>query len=192
MPDHLLPLPSGFDPTRQATVGTLAAGLDDQLRRLEAALAGLSVEALEWQAAPGMNSIGMLAAHLALVEVWWIRFAPAGKGPFAALDGEFRALLGIGGQDDGIDVGGRTAFPDALRGWTAPRYVEVLRKARAVVNETLRGWSDEDLATVVTGARGSVTWRWILYHVLEHFAGHFGQVLLVKHQLRDAGLLAAT
>jgi len=31
--------------------------------------------------------------------------------------------------------------------------------------------------------------RWILYHVLEHFAGHFGQVLLVKHQMRDAGVL---
>ena len=191
MPDRLLPLPPGFDPAHQAVVGTLVAGLDDQLQRLEDALAGLSVEALEWQAAPGTNSVGMLAAHLAIVEVWWICLVPAGKGPFQEMDGEFRRVLGIGWRDDGIDVDGTTAFPPALRGWTADRYVSVLKKARAAVTAVLRGWSDADLEKVVTGQRGARSRRWILYHVLEHFAGHFGQVLLVKHQLRDAGLVAA-
>ena len=27
--------------------------------------------------------------------------------------------------------------------------------------------------------------RWILYHVLEHQAGHYGQMLLLRHQYRD-------
>jgi hypothetical protein len=26
--------------------------------------------------------------------------------------------------------------------------------------------------------------RWYYYHVLEHFAGHFGQILLMKHLIR--------
>jgi uncharacterized damage-inducible protein DinB len=190
VPDHLLPLPPTFDPVKQPVVATLTAGLDDQLRRLEEALAGLSVEALEWQSAPGMNSIGMLVAHLALVEVWWIRLAPAGEEPFAAMDARFREILGIGANDDGIETD-RTAFPAALRGKTVADYVALLRTARRTVHEVLRTWTDADLARTVTGKRGTVSYRWILYHVLEHFAGHFGQVGLVKHQLRDAGLVAA-
>lgn len=192
MPDKLLPLPPEFDAKTQAVVGTLSAGLDDQLRRLEGALAGLSAEALEWQAAPGMNAIGMLVAHLALVEVWWIRLAPAGASHWSEADGEFRDLLGIGTPDDGIDVNGITAFPAALRGWTVEQHVALLHRARAIVHAELVRWTDADLTKVVTGKRGSVSYRWILYHVLEHFAGHFGQVLLVRHQLRDAGLVLAT
>jgi uncharacterized damage-inducible protein DinB len=191
VPDHLLPLSHAFDPDTQAVVGTLVAGLDDQRRRLVEAIRGLPVAAFEWQAAPGTNSIGMLVAHLALVDVWWIHLAPRGEGVFAEMDGHFRRVLGIVGRDDGMDVGGTTSFPPALRGWTAERYVALLEKARDCVAADLARWTDASLATVVTGKRGSVTHRWILYHVLEHFAAHVGQILLVKHQLRDAGVLPA-
>jgi uncharacterized damage-inducible protein DinB len=191
VPDHLLPSPPGFDPATQAVVATWAAGLDDQLRRLEAAIGGLPVAAFEWQSAPGMNSIGMLVAHLALVEVWWIRLAPTTTGPFSDMDGRFREILGIGGDDDGITDRG-SSFPAALRGKRAEEYVALLRTARASAGEALRAWTDADLERTVAGRRGTVSWRWILYHVLEHFAGHFGQVLLIKHQLRDAGLLPET
>jgi hypothetical protein len=27
--------------------------------------------------------------------------------------------------------------------------------------------------------------RWVLYHMLEHFSGHYGQILLLRHQYRD-------
>jgi hypothetical protein len=27
--------------------------------------------------------------------------------------------------------------------------------------------------------------RWILYHLLEHQAGHYGQILLLRHWYRD-------
>jgi uncharacterized damage-inducible protein DinB len=188
VPDHLLPLPDETDPATRGVVATLTAALDDQLLRLERALADLSVEALEWQSAPGMNSIGMLAVHLALVEVWWITVAPAGDTSFQATDGRFREVLGIGANDDGIGEG-ESAFPEALRGKTAADYVALLRTARAAVRPVLASWTDADLARTVTGRRGTVSYRWILYHVLEHFAAHLGQVMLVRHQLRDAGLL---
>jgi hypothetical protein len=29
-----------------------------------------------------------------------------------------------------------------------------------------------------------VTLRWTLYHMLEHLAGHYGQILLLRHQYR--------
>ncbi len=28
--------------------------------------------------------------------------------------------------------------------------------------------------------------RWVLYHMLEHFSGHYGQILLLRHLYRDA------
>jgi len=31
-----------------------------------------------------------------------------------------------------------------------------------------------------------VTPRWTLYHLLEHEAGHYGQILLLRHQARVA------
>lgn len=189
MPDHLLPLPAGLDPATQAVVGTLVAGLDDQRRQLVEEIRDLPVAAFEWQAAPGMNSVGMLVAHLALVDVWWLHLVPQGHTSFAGVEGEFRRILGIIGRDDGMDVGGQTAFPDALRGWTATRYLALLERARMCVADDLARWTDADLAQVITDKQRALSKRWILYHVLEHFAAHFGQILLVKHQLRDAGLL---
>jgi len=35
------------------------------------------------------------------------------------------------------------------------------------------------------GMRHAQSVRWILYHVLEHQAGHYGQILLLRHQYRD-------
>ena len=30
--------------------------------------------------------------------------------------------------------------------------------------------------------------RWIIYHMLEHFAGHFGQILLLQHARQALGV----
>ena len=30
--------------------------------------------------------------------------------------------------------------------------------------------------------------RWVLYHVLEHFAAHYGQILSLLHCMRDCGV----
>lgn len=191
MQSHLLAPDPAFDPRTQAVVGCLTAGLDDQLRRLKASVSDLSVEALEWQSAPGMNAIGMLLAHLALVEVWWIGVAPRGDVAYADGEAAFREVVGIGGDDDGMPLARDGAFPAALRGRTAADYIAMLDCARAHVHGVLRGWTDADLDLLATNAKRSVSRRWILYHVLEHFAGHIGQVLLIRHQLRDAGLVHA-
>jgi hypothetical protein len=30
--------------------------------------------------------------------------------------------------------------------------------------------------------------RWVLYHLIEHFASHFGQILSLLHYMRDHGV----
>jgi len=192
MPTRALAPDPAFDPSTQAVVACLAAGLDDQLRRLKESIADLSVEALEWQSAPGMNAIGMLLAHLALVEVSWIEVVPRGTESFTDGEETFREVLGIGGDDDGMPATRESGFPAALRGRAAADYVAMLDRARACVRTALLRWTDADLGTLIERKRGAVSKRWILYHVLEHFAGHFGQVLLIRHQLCDAGLVPAS
>jgi uncharacterized damage-inducible protein DinB len=192
MRENKLPVPSGYDGATQATVATLAAGLDDQLRRLREQVDGLSVEQLEWQAHPGRNTIGMLLTHLAAVEVGWIVISAAGKSWKTEGIAYFRELLGV--EDDGIPLPKDGTHPEPLRGFSLERYDQMLTAARARIHEELQGWSDASLdeAFQLEGRKGPVQFsrRWTLYHVLEHFAAHLGQISLIKHAMRDHGILS--
>ena len=65
-------------PAADPVVARFAAGLLDQHRLVEAALRKGSPN-FEWQPAPGRNSIGMLLAHNAIVEVWWLDVGARGE-----------------------------------------------------------------------------------------------------------------
>ena len=180
----------GYDPKTQAKIGLFAAQLDDQLTRLKNQVKGLTVEQLEWQQKPGMNTVGMLLAHLSLVEVWWIRVAPNQ----IEWEPEGKALIQkiCGIEDDGLPLPPDGAHPQYLKGFTAEKYITILAKGRRVIHHEMKKWRDKDLDKFYTLAKKNHFSRtWTLYHVLEHFAAHFGQILLIKHQLRDAGLLEA-
>ena len=71
-------------------------------------------------------------------------------------------------------------------------YLNLIRRARAHTKRALRGFRDADLRrsfvrTRRNGERQRVSVRWILYHVGEHFSGHYGQILLLRHLYRDRG-----
>ncbi len=177
----------GYDPKTQSRVGLFAAMLDDQLKRLKAEVKDLTVEQLEWQQRPGMNTIGMLLAHLSLVEVWWIRVAPAGI-PWEP-EGKKIIQKTCGIEDDGLPLGPDGVHPSYLKGFTLEQYFAVLAKGRRVVHASMKKWRDKDLDKLYTGGKSQLSYVWTLYHVLEHFSGHYGQILLVKHLMRDAGVL---
>ena len=48
------------------------AQMDDQSRRLTEHTRGATADELAWQPAPGLQTIGMLLAHIAVVEVYWM------------------------------------------------------------------------------------------------------------------------
>lgn len=191
--DRLLPLPSGYDPATQHAVGLFAAQLDDQSRRLLEAVAGYPVAALEWQPGPGNNTTGMLLAHMAIAEAYWMTVAAAGMRYDPEGVAHLHALFGIHPDDDGFPAKGRSGHPATLAGRTLEFYVDLLARARSATHSVLRGWTDASLAeTYVTTFSGRTCSRgWTVYHVLEHFCGHFGQVLLLRHLMRDAGVLPA-
>lgn len=184
-------LPRGYDAKTQAKVGLFAGQLDDQLKLLKEQVKGLTVEQLEWQLRPGMNTVGMLLAHLALVEIWWINAAPKGL-PWEP-DGKKLIEKVCGFGDDGMPAAADGVHPPYLKGYTIEMYLTAMDRARKSIHRELKTWRDRDLSKTFDrpGKKLAISRTWVLYHVLEHFAGHFGQVLLLKHLMRDAGVLAA-
>lgn len=188
---RVLTLPHGYTQSTQATVGFVAASMDEQLAGLLKALEGLEPQHFEWQQKAGMNTVGMLVAHMAVAEVYWVAVAAEGLHWQTHGDAVVRPLVGIGLDDDGMPLGPTGSHPDALRGKDRAFYADLLAKARAATHARLRTWADDDLETLVSLQRRTISKGWMLYHVLEHFSGHYGQVLLLKHLMRDAGVLAA-
>ena len=175
-------------PGRSAVAMTWLAHLDDQTKMLAADLKGITPAELQWQMRPGMNTIGMLLAHLAVVEMIWLNVSEQ-RPPTTGLE----RTLGIGRDDDGMpneQFGGRP--PRALKGRTLTYHLNLIRRARAHTKRIVRRYRDADLPRSFTrtrrdGKRQHVSIRWILYHVAEHFSGHYGQILLLRHLYRERG-----
>jgi hypothetical protein len=171
-------LPAGY---RSPSVASFIAQLDDQLTRLRRATRGLNPADLQWQPARGMNTIGMLLAHIAIVEVYWTMIALAHeKKP------EVRDVLGIGEDDDGLPIPENAEPIALLNGKDLAFYDDLLDRARAYFKRMAKDALDDDLDREIPRTRpdGSVrvfNVRWYFYHLLEHFSGHFGQILLLKH-----------
>ena len=171
--------------SRAREIALFLAQLDDQSRRLHADTRGLTRPVLEWQPAPGMNTIGMLLAHIAVVEVLWMQIGPLGR---PALD--THAALGIDRDDDGIPLAPRGRPPKGLAGRTLKYYDNLLARARVHTRAAASTLTDADLDRTFKRTRrdGKVrilNVRWVFYHVLEHFAGHYGQILLLRHLARE-------
>ena len=161
-------------------VASFLAQLDDQSASLDRALGDITPDELSWQPRPGMNTIGMLLAHLAIVEVWW-----SAIGTDQA-ESDLPAVLGIGPDDDGMPLAAGGLAPAGLAGKDRAYFDQLMAKARRFVKETWESLPEaaierEVQRTRADGTQRSFTMRWILYHIVEHFTGHFGQIRLQRH-----------
>lgn len=178
---EILALPPGYT---CAEAALLIAELDDQSDRLKLDLEGITPAELAWQPAPGMNTIGMLLAHNAIVEVLWSQAGLRGD-PI-----DTKPVLGLDARDgDGMPMADGAAAPAHLAGKALPFYLDLLERARAYAKATAMRVSEADLErlrmrTRRSGQQEEFNVRWVLYHMLEHFAGHYGQILLLRHLYR--------
>ncbi len=187
MPNRIMKVARGYDPRTQAKIGLFAAQLDDQMAKLKKQVGYLTVDQLEWQLRPGMNTVGMMLAHLAVVEIWWIKIAP-NNIPWETT-GKAMILKYCGVEDDGMPLPPEGVHPPFLKGFTIEQYLGVLAKSRRAIHTDMKKWRDKDLDKSYKLGKNQYSRTWTLYHVLEHFASHFGQILVVKHLMRDAGVL---
>lgn len=170
-------------------VGLFLAQMDDQSRRLTEDSRGASVSELAWQPRPGTNTIGMLMAHNAIVELFWISHA-------AMVPCDCPAVLGIGEDDDGMPIPEEGLSPATLAGKDLAFFDDLRARARAFTYGWAKRWTAVDLDRTIQRPRKDGMWtmnvRWILYHVLEHEAGHYGQVNLLRHLYRATPVGAGT
>lgn len=190
MEENFLPVPNGYDATTQRAIAMFAAQLNGQLDILIKAVDGMTTEQLEWQLHPGMNTVGMLLAHIAVVEVFWINIAPKAISDRNEWNRIIHDLIGIAGDDDGLPLAEDGTHPESLSGKSSNDYIMMLGKCRTMTHKILQTWNDDDLdVTYTIEERHQFSLGWTLYHVLEHLSGHLGQILLLKHIMRDKGVI---
>ena len=173
-----LAVPEGF---RSTVVANLAAALEDQHRQLVRETRGLTVEDLGWQPAPGMSSIGMLLAHIPVANLHILHV-----GALARPTSDVPGVIGVTVDDDGMPLPPDGAPPPGLAGKDLAYFDGLLERAQAHVREQLRTIGDADLERRIErpqpdGSLRVLDPRWAIYHMLEHIAGHRGQIALLKH-----------
>jgi uncharacterized damage-inducible protein DinB len=175
---RVIEAPPGF---ASEAIALFVAQMDDQSHRLTEHTRGATVDELSWQPAPGLNTIGMLLAHIAVVEVYWMSI-------LTRTPNDCPRVLGIGFDDDGIPMPEGGAPPAVLAGKDLAFFDDLLRKARANTMALASPLGDATLTEMIEQVgrvrRRQVSGRWILYHILEHEAGHYGQINLLRHQYR--------
>ena len=179
-PDRLLaPLPD----FASAEVSLYVAQLEDLTRRLRDDVRDATPEQLGWQAAPGMNTVGMLLAHIAIAEAYWASIAA--EQAFVC-----ERVLGIGADDDGMPLPEGAGPPVGLSGKTIAWYFDLLLKTRANTFALVAPLTAAEITRTMEVRRRtgtvSINGHWILYHMVEHLGGHYGQINLLLH-LQRAG-----
>ena len=133
--------------------------LTDLHRELERTIQGLSQAALDWSPGPGMNSLDVLASHVAGAQRYWIGDVIAGDSSHRDRDAEFHT--------QGRDAAGLAACLS-----------ETLAHTRGVLERLTL----PDLEATRTSSRDGrpVSVAWALAHALEHTALHLGQMQLTR------------
>jgi hypothetical protein len=131
------------------------------------------------------RTIGMLLSHNAIVEVLWSQVGLAGE----PVDTE--PVLGLDAwTGDGMPMPPEGAPPAHLAGKPLSYYLDLLERARVFAKRKAMVVQDSELELIRrrtrrNGTENEFSVRWVLYHMLEHFAGHYGQILLLRHQYRS-------
>ncbi len=135
----------------------------ERLRALRAdtlkALDGANARALNWKpTARDTNSLFVLATHLLGSERHWIHRVVGGRAVERDRDAEFRA-----------------------RGKDSANFRAQFDLVAQTSEEVLARLTDADLnAARDTPNYGTVTVRWAIVHLIEHFAEHVGQMNLTR------------
>jgi uncharacterized damage-inducible protein DinB len=138
----------------------------EYLPKIERCLEELSEEAVWWRANPESNSIGNLLLHLAGNVRQWI-------------------VSGIGGApDDRI----RQQEFDAQSGITRAELLVRLRQALFEVDDVLAAFEPSRVLEERQIQGYDVVVLEALFHVVEHFAMHTGQIILLTKMLKGADL----
>jgi len=152
--------------------------LDDARQRTLTQLADLPATYLDWTPPAGENSIGTLLYHIAAIEADWLSAEVREEVPFAP---DLAALFPR-------DVRDRTGRLSVVAGLTLAEHLARLATTRAELSRTFRALSPADFRRVRTLSDYDVTPEWVLHHLIQHEAGHRGEIGMIAALAAQAGV----
>jgi uncharacterized damage-inducible protein DinB len=145
----------------QAFLQFSIAKLEQLCGRIEICLSQLTDEQVWWRAGESLNAVGNLVLHLCGNVRQWIGSGVAAQPDTRLRDAEFAARDGASREDLGIML--RTTVTEALA--------------------ILRALPEQRLLEAITVQGYRLTILEAVYHVVEHFSQHTGQILLLTKTL---------
>jgi uncharacterized damage-inducible protein DinB len=139
---------------------------EDYLAKIEQAIALLSDDDLWWRANEASNSIGNLMLHLTGSTRMWV-------------------VSGVGGAEDHRN---RQAEFDERRPRPRAELLELLRASVADADAVIAACTSEQLAASREVRGRPITGLAAIYHAVEHFAMHTGQILMLAKMRTGADL----
>jgi len=160
-------------PGKSTELGVLAAALMDSTREWQQNLGRVSPKAITWQIYPDGPSVGGLLLHLIDVEAWWIK--------------EFADKEQLGAEMPSTvymrDLKVSKPYWPVAPGKPLAYYYELLREVRGDTLERVARRSDP--ADPVKGRTHSISYRWVLSHVIQHDSYTGGQAVLVHEAFKQ-------
>lgn len=156
-----------------AEIGRWLWALEDVRRITRRAVDGLDVATLDWRGPDGgENSIGSLLYHVAGVEMGWLFYDVLGR----QLPDDVQAELPFEAWTDHALT--------HVGGLPLDEHLGRLQRTRAVFLEQVRGMDLGDLRRVTApeGEEYEVTLEWVVYHLVEHEAGHAYQMRSLRRR----------
>ncbi len=136
---------------------------------------GIGQRALDLEGTDGPdNAIGSLLYHIADAQLGWVFFDLGGRtSPPEALASLFPYAP--------RDAGGRLT---SVVGVSLEEHLQRLERSHAVVMEELRSFTPVDWRSLRSpeGKEYNVSPEWVVFHLVEHEAGHAYQILSIRQR----------
>jgi len=150
-------------------IGRFLWMMDDVRTITKDVVAGISQAALDWSAAPATNTIGTLLYHIALVEIDWLYYDALQQD----LPDDMVALFPYDSRDENRHL---TVVNDV----SLADHLARLDKVRARFHEVYATLSLDDFRRPRSLPEYDATPEWIAYHLIEHEAGHRGEIATIR------------
>lgn len=146
--------------------------LTDLRQRTLAVLDGMDERLLNWRPDPDANTIGTLLYHIVGIELDWLYVEILERPDYGP---EVTALLPYELRESS----GRLM---PVEGETLADHLARMSAARQLMHEALRTMTEDDFYRVRRLPSYDVTPEWVLYHLIEHEAGHRGEIAELRRQ----------
>ena len=164
------------DPLVGRWLAYLAQSRDRTLGVLEDLSAeGLAADAVDATSDEHPNSVGTLLYHLAAIEMDWLYCEILERD----IPGEVLEHFPFEVRDAADRL-------TPVRGWSLKQYAGLLERTRLIFVHTLRDFGADEFVRARVLPDYDVTPEWVCLHLLQHEAGHRGQMVAWLERFRES------